>query len=185
LDISELLLQSGNNNQLLLGGVSMAERRAGYRQIFDVRASVIASVVGVIAFWLTMMALDSRSLSAPWFTTYAAATLISGPEALASPTVFNMTTALSGLAVYLGLGLVFGIVISALIHEFGLIVGIIGGAVLGFCTYVLLYYIATNYGFSHDLAKFARAPLEVGHVVFGAVVGGVYESLERARYVRG
>jgi hypothetical protein len=163
----------------------MAERRAGYRQIFDVRASVIASIVGVIAFWLTMMAFDARSLSAPWFTTYAAASLISGPEALASPTLFNLTTALSGVAVYLGFGLIFGIAISALVHEFGLIVGIIGGAVLGFCTYVLLYYIATNYGFSHDLAKFARSQLEVGHAVFGAVVGGVYESIERARYVRG
>jgi hypothetical protein len=163
----------------------MAERRAGYRQIFDVRASVIASILGVIAFWLTMMAFDARSLSAPWFTTYAAASLISGPEALASPTLFNLTTALSGVAVYLGFGLIFGIAISALVHEFGLIVGIIGGAVLGFCTYVLLYYIATNYGFSHDLAKFARSQLEVGHAVFGAVVGGVYESIERARYVRG
>jgi hypothetical protein len=163
----------------------MAERRAGYRQIFDVRASVIASIVGVIAFWLTMMAFDARSLLAPWFTTYAAASLISGPEALASPTLFNLTTVLSGVAVYLGFGLIFGIAISALVHEFGLIVGIIGGAVLGFCTYVLLYYIATNYGFSHDLAKFARSQLEVGHAVFGAVVGGVYESIERARYVRG
>ncbi len=162
----------------------MAERRAGYRQIFDLRAALIASVIGTIAFWLTMMALDTRTLSSPWFTVHAAASVISGPEALSNPNLFNGAAVASGLAVYLGLGLLFGIVISALIHEFGLIVGIIGGGILGFCTYVLIYYIATNFGFAHDLAKFARWPLEMGHVVFGAVVGGVYESLERARYVR-
>ncbi len=162
----------------------MAERRAGYRQMFDFRAALIASLVGAIAFWLTMMVLDARTLSAPWFTVHAAASVLGGAQALASPGVFDAVSVATGLATYLGFSLVFGMAISALIHEFGLIVGIIGGAVLGFCTYVLLYYISTNFGFAHDLAKFARWPLEVGHVVFGAVVGGVYESLERARYVR-
>jgi hypothetical protein len=180
----QLLLQSGHNNYFW-ERYFMAERRAGYRQIFDVRAALIASLVGVIAFWLTMMVLDSRTVGAPWFTVFSAASILGGgTELMGQSTTFNLGTVATGLLVYALVGLVFGVLISALIHEFGLIVGILGGALFGFCTYVLLYYVATRFGHLRDLAAVARWPLEVGHVMFGAVVGGVYESLERARYVR-
>jgi hypothetical protein len=162
----------------------MAEPRLGYRQVFDVRAAFIAGLLATLAFALVMMGLDARFSGSPWVTARAAASAIAGDGALADMNVFDVTTLLKGWAVYLVVGLILAYIIAALLHRFGLVAGIIGGAILGFSFYVLLYFVVLRELNVPSVTSLARWTLEIGHVVFGAVAGGVYEWLERARYVR-
>lgn len=162
----------------------MAEPLAGYRQIFDVRAAFIAGIVGTLAFALTMMGLDARFSGSPWVTVRSAASVITGEEAFANINDFSFGANAPGWLMYLVVGLLLGYLFALLLHRFGLIAGLIGGALLGFSTYVLLYYVLFKYLELEALTSLRRWTLEVGHVVYGTVVGGVYEWLERARYTR-
>lgn len=81
-----------------------------------------------------------------------------------------------GVLVHYVLSLVFTLVIAIVIHRWGLMVGIIGGAILGLAIYAINFYTMTVF-FEWMFA--IRSPLLViSHVVFGAVAGGVYESLD-------
>jgi hypothetical protein len=163
----------------------MADPRVGYRQVFDTRAALIAGLIATATFALVMVGLDLRTLNAPWFSIRSAASLLTGAGAFENAAAFDASVVPIGLAVYLVVGLALAFVIALLLHRFGLVMGIIGGAILGFSSYVLLYYVLARWLNVHDLSTLTRWPLEVGHVIFGAIAGGVYEWLERARYTRG
>jgi uncharacterized protein (DUF983 family) len=162
----------------------MAEPLVGHRQVFDVRAAFVAGIVGTLVFAITMMGLDAKFSGSPWVTVRSAASLLSGDAAFAQLGKFDFGANAPGWLVYLIVGVVLAFLIALLLHRFGLIAGIIGGGILGFCTYVLLYFIVLRHLNNESLTSLSRWTLEVGHVVYGAVVGGVYEWLERARYVR-
>jgi hypothetical protein len=162
----------------------MAEPRAGYRQVFDVRAAFVAGIVGTLVFAIAMMGLDAKFSGSPWVTVRSAASLISGDAAFAQLDRFDFGANAPGWLVYIAVGLILAYVIALLLHRFGLIAGIIGGGILGFSAYVLLYFVVLKNLNNESLTSLTRWTLEVGHVLYGAVVGGVYEWLERARYTR-
>jgi hypothetical protein len=162
----------------------MAEPRFGHRQVLDVRAAIFAGVLASIAFLGTMMFLDAKFLNTPWFTARMMASLVSGGAALDAPINFHAQYVPIGIVVNFAVGILVALIIAYIVHPFGLIVGIIGGALLGFCFYVINYYAVANWFNLSTIQPFKHWTLECGHVVFGAVAGGVYEWLERARYTR-
>ncbi len=162
----------------------MAEPRTGYRQVLDIRAAVIASIVAGLAFLGTMMFFDAQYLNAPWFTVRMGATLFMGDAAMEPPLGYHTSFVLVGLLTHLLLALVLGFIIAGVLHRFGLVVGILGGAFLGFCFYFINYYSLAEWLDLRSMLSYKRWTLEVAHVVFGAIAGGVYELLERARYER-
>ncbi len=162
----------------------MAEPRAGYRQVFDARAAFVAGIVGIIVFALTMMGLDAKFSGSPWVTMRSAASLFTGEAAFTDINTFSFPSLAPGLLTYMLVGMALAFILSLLLHRFGLVAGIVGGAILGFSAYVLLYFVLLRQLDMQELLSLKRWTLEVGHAVFGAVVGGVYEWLERARYTR-
>jgi hypothetical protein len=65
------------------------------------------------------------------------------------------------------------LVIAIVVHRWGLIVGIVGGAILGLAIYGINLYAMTTF-FTWFFALNNRVLL-LSHILFGAVAGGVYE----------
>lgn len=88
----------------------------------------------------------------------------------------SMTPIIVGVIVHYALSLLFALVIAIVVHRFGLLVGIVGGAILGLALYGINLYTMTVL-FKWFFA--INSPvLLVSHIVFGAVAGGVYEMFD-------
>src|SRR5690606_37457833 len=88
---------------------------------------------------------------------------------------------LTGTLIHLTLSVGYAIVLAFIIHRWGLVVGIIGGALFGLAIYIINYYSFT-YLFPWFFPLRSWIAL-VGHIFFGAAAGGIYEALERDIYV--
>lgn len=88
----------------------------------------------------------------------------------------NTTAVIVGVIVHYALSILFALLIAIVIHRWGLIVGILGGALLGLCIYLINYYTMTyfvNWMFAID-----SPVMIIAHLIFGAVAGGVYETYD-------
>lgn len=88
----------------------------------------------------------------------------------------NTTAVIVGVIVHFALSIVYTLLIAIVIHRWGLLIGIFGGAVLGLCIYLINYYTMTafvNWMFAID-----SPVMIIAHLIFGAVAGGVYETYD-------
>ncbi len=101
------------------------------------------------------------------------ASLVLGSKALMDG---GVGVVIVGILVHFVLSLLFAAIISIVVHRWGLRVGIIGGAILGLSLYgINLYAFTLVFPWFFAL----NGPiLLLSHVLFGAVAGGVYESLD-------
>ena len=145
----------------------------------DKRAATIAGLLAAVISLLLGMAvlqyLHENALGLPRLL----ATIVLGRNALDAD-ITPVGTALGvGVAVHLVLGLVFAFEISFTLHRWGFWVGLIGGGLFGLALYAINTYTMSRFfpEFFHYRSWFMVAL----HVVFGALCGGIYESLERDR----
>lgn len=82
-----------------------------------------------------------------------------------------------GIVVHFVLSILAALIIAIVIHRWGLGVGIVGGALLGVALYAINLYGVTR--FFPWFFAINGTVLLISHVLFGAVAGGVYESLDR------
>jgi hypothetical protein len=102
------------------------------------------------------------------------ASILLGGDVLTDP---SPLIALVGILVHYVLSLFFTLVIAVVVHRWGLLVGIVGGAVLGLAFYGINLYTMTLF-FPWFFA--INGPvLVVSHLLFGATAGGIYETLDR------
>ncbi|MBZ0281798.1 MAG: hypothetical protein K8L97_13750 [Anaerolineae bacterium] len=78
-----------------------------------------------------------------------------------------------GLVVHYLISLLLTLLIAIVVHRWGLVVGVIGGAILGLSLYAINLYTFTL--FFQWFFAINNWVLLLSHVVFGAVAGGVYE----------
>ena len=81
-----------------------------------------------------------------------------------------------GLIVHFTLSILYTLLIAIVIHRWGLIVGILGGALLGLCIYLINYYTTTT--FVNWMFAIDSPVMIIAHLIFGAVAGGVYETYD-------
>ena len=104
------------------------------------------------------------------------ASVLLGPESLASPGRLTPAVVGAGLLVHFAIAALMTLLIAFVLHRWGLIVGVFGGAMLGLALYGVNYYLLSSvFEQFHAMAHWSVALV---HVVFGAVSGGVYELLE-------
>lgn len=145
----------------------------------DKRAAIIAGLFAAVISLLLGMGvlqyLHENALGLPRLL----ATIVLGRAAL-DPDLTSTGMAIAvGIGVHLVLGLVFAFVISFTLHRWGFWVGLIGGALFGLALYAINTYTMSRF---FPEFYFYRSWFMVGlHVVFGALCGGIYESLERDR----
>jgi hypothetical protein len=88
----------------------------------------------------------------------------------------DAATLIVGVIVHYALSLLFALVIAVVVHRWGLLVGIIGGALLGLAFYGINIYLFTRLlGWFDWFYAVATPVLLLSHIAFGAVAGGVYE----------
>jgi hypothetical protein len=104
------------------------------------------------------------------------ASIVLGAQVLPPPGGFDLVVVITALVVNYGLAIVYALVLAAIIHRWGLLVGIIGGALFGAALYFInLYTLTLFFPWFFSLNSTA---LLICFIAFGAVTGGVYESLD-------
>lgn len=153
-----------------------------FRQLVDWRAAVIGALAGAIAFLLVIaIVLPLTTGGTLWaFFRYLASILL-GDSILPPPAGFDITAVLTGLLVHLVLSLLYGAILALIIHRWGLVVGLIGGALFGLAIYAInIFTFTLLFDWFYVLRSW---PILLAHVLFGAVTGFVYELLEVERFV--
>ncbi|MCA0456164.1 MAG: hypothetical protein LCI00_19455 [Chloroflexi bacterium] len=138
------------------------------------RAVLISAVVAGTLFLLVDLLLAPAVLqvSASLMLRYFAA-LVMGSGVL---TQTGTEILIVGAVVHYLLSFVFALVIAIVVHRWGLLVGILGGAVLGLAFYAINLYTLTV--FFQWFFAINSTVIVISHVVFGAVAGGVYEMFD-------
>jgi hypothetical protein len=149
-------------------------------QITDWRAAVIAGIFAGIAFQLIMMVLSPTIVGHnTFYMPRLTAAIVLGRSTL-PPATMTASSVVIGLFVHFVLSILFTMLLAFLIHRWGIIVGILGGALFGLALYAINFWTLTYF---FDWFFAARTWLFVlAHILFGAVGGGVYEILERDIY---
>jgi hypothetical protein len=129
------------------------------------RAIPLAGLVAGTVFIVTLLLEASPAL----FLRYIAS-LVLGEAVLTdtSPGVLVV-----GALVHYALSLLFTLVITIVVHRWGLLVGIVGGGLLGLCIYAINLYTFTllfPWFFAID-----SPILILSHLLFGMTAGGIYE----------
>ena len=99
-----------------------------------------------------------------------------GETVLAPPATFDAKVLTSAILTQLLLSISFSIVTAFVLHRWGMIVGILGGAVFGVCLYLINFW-TLSYFFPWFYPMRGWEVL-LGHFLFGALAGGTYEALE-------
>ena len=159
----------------------MSPARPHLRQLVDWRAAIFAGVVGGIVLLVLEMMFTRSAVGSAWVFPRLLAAVVLGPKVLPPPATYDVGLLAAALLIHLPLSIAFACLIAFVLHKWGLVVGILGGAALGMC----LYWI--NFGtVFHLIPWFAtmKSPWTMwAHVVFGAICGMTYELLEKERFV--
>lgn len=152
------------------------------RQLVDWHATVIASLIGALTFLLTLaIILPAVTGGTVWAVLRYMASIVMGSAVIPPPASFDAVIVLVGLLVHLVLSLLFGAILTTIIHRWGLLVGLFGGALIGLALYAINFFTFT---LLFDWFFLLRSwPILLAHVLFGAVTGFVYELLEVERFV--
>ena len=137
------------------------------------RAIPVAGIVGGTVFLLINMIFNPILYGADaFFILQYFASLVLGADALidASPMVFVV-----GIIVHYVLSILFTLVISIVIHRWGLLVGIVGGALMGLALYSINFFTITSF---FEFLDITNPIILVSHIAFGAVAGGIYEMMD-------
>jgi hypothetical protein len=139
------------------------------------RAIPIAGLVAGTVFLVTNLLVSALVLQTGGFLIlrYSAA-LVMGSGVLSRN---DATVYIVGVLVHYGLSLLFSLLVAIVVHRWGLIVGIVGGALLGLALYSINLYALTR--FFEWFFAIDSVALLLSHILFGAVAGGVYEVLDR------
>lgn len=146
-------------------------------QVMDWRAAVGAGVIAGAMFllFLAFVAPKLGPMNA-WVYLRLIASVLLGPTVLAPPATFDLQVLIAAVLVQLLLAVCFALVTAFVLHRWGLLVGILGGAAIGSALYVLNFF-TLSYFFPWFFPM--RGPeVFVGHLLFGALAGGIYEALE-------
>lgn len=160
----------------------MIKNSSRMRQIMDWRAAFWAGIIAGAVFMLAQMVLLALVIGgSPWVVLRRVAAIVLGESVLPPPATFDLTIFLVALLLHFFLSVIYALILAFIIHRWGLIVGIVGGALFGLALYVVNYFT-----FSIFFPWFfpVRSWIDVfSHVLFGAVAGGVYEALEVEEFV--
>ena len=159
----------------------MTNARRRMKQLVDWRAAIWSGVISGVVFLVVAMALTAAYVGSPWVMTRLIASVILGKGVLPPPASFTVGTFLASAVVHGVLSVGFACLIAYVFHRWGLIVGILGGALFGLALYFVNFYtVSFFFPWFFPMRSWIMA---ASHVVFGALAGGIYEALEVEYFV--
>ncbi len=150
-------------------------------QIMDLKAAFWAGIIAGIIFYLLNIFIVPLLLGGNmWVIIRLFASIIYGDAILAPPSNFHGRALLVSILINFILSIGFTFLIAFVFHKWGLVVGIIGGAIFGLGIYLVNFY-SLSYFFPWFFAL-SSWPFVITHILFGAFAGGIYEVLEVEKY---
>lgn len=135
------------------------------------RAVLVAALVAGTAFLLVNLVLTQVLYDInPALSLRYIASLVMGEAIVMDDDAVSLIV---GVLVHYGLSLLFTLVVTIVVHRWGLLVGIIGGGLLGIAIYFINLYTLTLV-FPWFFAMNGTVWL-LSHLFFGMAAGGVYE----------
>lgn len=150
------------------------------RQLVDRSAAFWAGIVSGVVFLLLYLALMPSAVNGDVVTLLRyLASIVLGAEAVL--TASTAVVVIVALLVHFILAMLWAVVITIIIHRWGMVVGILLGGLLGLAVYGINFFsFIFLFPWFWPLNSILMALI---HVVFGAVAGGVYEYLEVEYFV--
>lgn len=155
--------------------------RIRMRQILDWKSAVWSGVISGTVFLFLNMLLFYIYLGSPWIYLRMTAAIVMGEKVLPPPVTPEVSIVVVGSLVHYGISILLALIISLVIYRWGILVGVLGGALLGGG-----FYLINIYGLSYFFPWFYVLNswmLLLSHILFGATAGGVYELLEEEEFV--
>lgn len=152
------------------------------RQVMDWSAALWAgALAGLIFLLLNIFFVPALVGGNGWIALRYTASMVMGAGVLPPPATFDLGVLIVALLVHFALAIIFALLLAFIIHRWGLIVGIAGGALFGLALYFVNFYTLTLL-FPWFFA-IRSWPLLISHIIFGAAAGGIYEALEIEEFV--
>jgi hypothetical protein len=149
--------------------------------VVDWTAAVWAGVISGVVFLAVAMVLTGLYVGSPWVVPRLVASIVLGPGVLPPPATFNGPVVIIALLLHLALSIIFSSIVAIVLHRWGILVGILGGALFGLALYYINFY-TISYFFPWFFPMRSWL-LVVSHVAFGAMAGGTYEALEVEKFI--
>lgn len=149
-------------------------------QIVDWRAVFIAGMASALVFLVVNIVLQSVYLGSPALTWRILASVFQGPEVIPPGNGTSMTLILAALAVHIPLSILFTALIAVVVHEWGIVISILIGALMGLAVYAINFF-GLSYFFPW-MEPMSSWLMMSSHIAFGAFAGGLYEAFERDIY---
>jgi hypothetical protein len=154
----------------------MTSVRTRMRQLVDWGAALRSGLLcGALVFILSLV-FSGILLKDTWFYTRLVSSLVMGLKVLLTPTAFDPGYLLLSLAVHMVMALLIAFLIAIIVHKYGILISVVGGALIGLAIYVIGFYAFNR--FFPWLPPFRSWIYMVEFVFYGAIAGGIYELLE-------
>ena len=160
----------------------MTTTKTKLKQVMDWKAAFYSGIIsGFVLLLLVMFAVPSIMGWNAWIVVRYIASIFMGQTILPPPAIFHLTALIIALITHTIISVGSAILLAFIIHRWGLLIGIIGGAVFGLCLYGINFFSLTYFFPWFFLIK--GWAMMLSHIIFGAVAGGVYEALEVEKFV--
>lgn len=147
-------------------------------RLIDWRAAVIAGVIaGTIFLVLNLLLVPVKIGGTMQLVFRYFASIIMGSEVVDPGYPFGAGIMIVAILVHYALSILFSLLVAIVLHRWGIIVGALGGGLLGLILYLINLYSLTAL-FPWFFAMTGELFLTI-HIIFGAVVGTLYEVIER------
>ena len=154
----------------------MKSVRTRMRQLVDWGAAFRAGLIsGVVTFILCLLFFGIL-VKNPWFYIRLVSSLIFGPLVLPVPTIFDLGYFVTGLALHMILAMAIAMLIAIIVHKYGILISVVGGALIGLAVYTIGFYSFSR--FFPWLIPFRSSLFIVEFIFYGALTGGLYELME-------
>ena len=156
-------------------------RNIKVRQLVDWKAAFIAGLAGGFISMITNIFLSSRLLESPWLLIRIIASILLGEGVLPPPADFSWQIFLASFFIHLLLSVIFAGLIAIVVHQWGIIISFIGGALMGMAFYAIAFYtFSILFPWFYTFRSWIFL---VMYILYGAFTGSVYELLEVEKYV--
>jgi len=160
----------------------MTSLRTEVRHLMDWKAAVIAGLIAGVIFLLALLVTYPLATGGtPWTIFRFIGAMVLGQAVLPPPTTFDGGVVVTAVLIHFTLSILYTLVLAFIVHRWGILMSILGGALFGLALYLINFFTFTMF-----FAWFypARAwPFSLVHILFGAVAGGIYELLEKDVYI--
>ncbi len=148
----------------------------------DWKAAIYAGFIsGFVLLLLVILFVPGIMGWNAWVIVRYISSIFLGQSILPPPANFDLTALIIALITHSIISIGAAILLAFIIHRWGLLVGIVGGAIFGLCLYGINFFTLSYFFPWFFLIK--SWPMLVSHIIFGAVAGGVYEALEVEKFV--